>query len=293
MRQRQRPLTTFSLCLYLFSLSPYPFSAIALQTFAGDIGQSVMRTPAAAKIAFAIAGFRKEHLVEMSEVDLLAFDNGGEGFPAAVLEFLGQARAATPAATTTTAAKDRLLVFSKTGGFRHQSIPDGIKAIQKLLGDRYDIEASEDSAVFTADNLKRFRAVIFLSTTGDILNDDQQKAFEGYIKSGGGYAGVHAAADTEHTWPWYADLVGALFKTHPPTQPALVKVEDRSHRSTRMLPAEWRRTDEWYVYDRNPRERVKILATVDDSTIKGATMGSDHPIAFVEVELTQTHIVPT
>ncbi|MEY5032168.1 MAG: hypothetical protein RL354_1199 [Planctomycetota bacterium] len=188
---------------------------------------------------------------------------------------------ASPAPTQDAAAKSgRLLVFSKTAGFRHQSIPDGIKALREILGGRYEIDASEDSAVFTADNLKRYRAVVFLSTTGDILNDEQQKAFEGYIRAGGGYAGVHAAADTEHTWPWYGDLVGAYFKTHPDIQPATIKVEDRTHRSTRMLPAEWRRTDEWYVYNRNPRGRVRVLASLDDSTIKGATMDGDHPIAW-------------
>jgi type 1 glutamine amidotransferase len=196
----------------------------------------------------------------------------------------GRAQTAAPAAAPPTqdaaAKRDRLLVFSKTAGFRHQSIPDGIKALREILGGRYEIDASEDSAVFTADNLKRYRAVVFLSTTGDILNDEQQKAFEGYIRAGGGYAGVHAAADTEHTWPWYGDLVGAYFKTHPEIQPATIKVEDRTHRSTRMLPAEWRRTDEWYVYNRNPRGRVRVLASLDDSTIKGATMDGDHPIAW-------------
>ena len=178
------------------------------------------------------------------------------------------------------APKERLLVFSKTAGFRHQSIPDGIKALKQLLGDRYEVDATEDSAAFTVENLARYRAIVFLSTTGDVLNDDQQKALESFIHAGGGYAGVHAAADTEHTWPWYGELVGAYFKTHPPVQPALVRVEDRSHRSTRMLPAEWRRSDEWYVYEKSPRGSVTVLANLDDSTIKGPTMDGDHPIAW-------------
>jgi type 1 glutamine amidotransferase len=185
-----------------------------------------------------------------------------------------------PAATAPAAAKPRLLLFSKTGGFRHASIPDSIKAVQKLLSDRYDIDATEDSAAFTEANLKRYAAVVFLSTTGDILNTDQKAAFQAYIHGGGGFAGVHAAADTEHKWPWYSQLVGAWFKTHPAPQEALVRVEDRTHRSTRMLPAEWKRFDEWYVYDENPRSRVKVLANLDDSTIKGANMGGDHPIAW-------------
>lgn len=188
--------------------------------------------------------------------------------------------AAATTAATTAVAKDRLLVFSKTGGFRHDSISDGIACMRELLGDRYDIDATEDSTVFSASNLARYKAVIFLSTTGDILDAEQQKAFEEYIHLGGGFAGIHAAADTEHTWPWYGKLVGAYFKTHPSIQEALVRVEDRTHPSTTMLPEDWRRTDEWYVYKTNPRGEVKVLANLDTTTIKGETMGKDHPIAW-------------
>lgn len=185
-----------------------------------------------------------------------------------------------PSASPSPSPRERILVFSKTGGFRHESIPDGIACVRELMGSRYEVVATEDSGAFTKDNLAKFKAVVFLSTTGDILDDAQQDAFEGFIRSGGGFAGIHAAADTEHTWPWYGKLVGAYFKTHPHIQPALVKVEDRTHRSTRMLPAEWRRTDEWYVYNENPRGRVKVLASLDDSTVEGADMGGDHPIAW-------------
>jgi type 1 glutamine amidotransferase len=178
------------------------------------------------------------------------------------------------------APKERLLVFSKTAGFRHDSIPQGIAAVRELLGDRYDIDATEDSKAFSNDNLKRYKAVVFISTTGDILDEAQQKAFESFIRAGGGFAGIHAAADTEHSWPWYGRLVGAYFKTHPHIQESLVKVEDRTHRSTMMLPAEWRRVDEWYVYDKNPRGAVKVLASLDDSTVQGIDMGGDHPIAW-------------
>ncbi|MCE2883068.1 MAG: ThuA domain-containing protein [Planctomycetaceae bacterium] len=178
------------------------------------------------------------------------------------------------------APKERLLVFSKTAGFRHDSIPQGIAAVRELLGDRYDIDATEDSKAFSNDNLKRYKAVVFISTTGDILDEAQQKAFESFIRAGGGFAGIHAAADTEHSWPWYGRLVGAYFKTHPHIQESLVKVEDRTHRSTMMLPAEWRRVDEWYVYDKNPRGAVKVLASLDDSTVQGVDMGGDHPIAW-------------
>jgi type 1 glutamine amidotransferase len=217
-------------------------------------------------------------LIRTSFVTLVAAFLAGFGAP--TFNDDSGAIATGRAQETTPVARERILLFSKTAGFRHQSIPDGIKAIRGLFEGRYEVDASEDSSVFNTENLKRYKAVVFVSTTGDILDEEQQKAFEAFIRAGGGYAGVHAAADTEHSWPWYGQLVGAYFKTHPKVQTSTVVVEDRSHRSTRMLPSHWQRTDEWYVYDKNPRGRVKVLASLDTSTVEGANMGSDHPIAW-------------
>lgn len=184
-----------------------------------------------------------------------------------------------------------VLVFSKTAGFRHDSIPEGIAAIRAIAASNegtmcpLTVTASEDAAVFNEKDLGGYRAVIFLSTTGDILNDEQQRAFEAWYRKGGAYVGIHAAADTEHTWPWYGLLVGAWFKTHPPTQKAVVVVEDRTHQSTSMLPERWERVDEWYVYKENPRTKkeapVHVLAAMDEKSYDtgGHPMG-DHPIAW-------------
>ena len=175
----------------------------------------------------------------------------------------------------------RVLVFSKTAGFRHGSIPTGIAAIKKLgQQNRFAVEATEDAAQFTDTNLARFSAVIFLNTTGDILDEDQQAAFERFIQGGGGYLGIHAAADTEYDWPWYGRLVGAYFKTHPAIQEATIIVADRVHPSTKHLPMRWQRRDEWYEFRVNPRRVVHVLATIDESTYQGGGMGHDHPIAW-------------
>ena len=179
----------------------------------------------------------------------------------------------------------RVLVFSKTKGFRHDSIPNGIAAIRELGKDGtatlFEVDATEDASTFTDDNLKRYRAVVWLSTTGDVLDDKQQSAFERFIRAGNGFVGVHAASDTEFEWPWYAKLVGAYFKGHPDIQKATVQVEDRTHMSTSMLPARWERTDEWYVFHENPRANVKMLASLDESTYKpGPLAMGDHPIAW-------------
>ena len=177
----------------------------------------------------------------------------------------------------------KVLVFSKTAGFRHSSIDEGIAAIQQLGTDNgFIVDATEDASLFTAENLAQYDAVIFLSTTGDVLNADQQAAFEQYIQSGGGFVGIHAASDTEYGWPWYGELVGAYFDSHPPGTPtATIEVADKIHPSTSFLPDYWVRTDEWYNYQSNPRGNVHVLMTLDESTYDGGNMGYDHPIAWL------------
>lgn len=177
----------------------------------------------------------------------------------------------------------KVLVFSKTEGFRHSSIPDGIAAIQQLgLDNDFDVVATEDASLFTLENLLQYDAVIFLSTTGNVLNAEQQTAFEEYIKRGKGFVGIHAASDTEYDWSWYGELVGAYFDSHPPGTPtATIEVADKVHPSTNFLPDYWERTDEWYNYRENPRGEVHVLATLDESTYEGGNMGYDHPIAWL------------
>ncbi|MEU6817943.1 ThuA domain-containing protein [Streptomyces sp. NPDC046860] len=190
---------------------------------------------------------------------------------------------ATAKPTAGPAATGRVLVFSKTAGFRHDSIADGIAAVRQLGGtDGLTVDATEDAGAFTTRNLRRYDAVVFLSTTGDVLNPAQQRAFEGYIRQGGGYIGVHAAADTEYDWPFYGGLAGAYFASHPAVQPATVVAEDHAHPATAGLPDRWERTDEWYNYRSSPRDRVHVLASLDESTYSGGTMNGDHPIAWCQ-----------
>src|SRR5258707_8861538 len=170
------------------------------------------------------------------------------------------------------------LVFSRTEGFRHDSIPAGIAAIQTQGRQRgFSVDATEDSGMFTDATLAKYRVVVFLSTTGDILDSGQQAAFERFIRSGGGFVGVHSAADTEYDWPFYGGLVGAYFAGHPDIQTATLQVEAAGHPSTSALPRLWVRRDEWYNFRENPRGRVDVLATLDERTYSGGTMSGDHP----------------
>ena len=170
-----------------------------------------------------------------------------------------------------------VLVFTKTAGFRHDSIADGIADLRK---NGFAVEATEDAGRFTDEGLAPYRAVIFLNTTGDVLAADQERAFERYIRGGGGFVGIHSAADTEYGWAWYGDLVGAYFDSHPAIQQAQVQVADRVHPATDHLSARWQRRDEWYNYRRNPRGQVHVLATLDEGSYDGGNHGFDHPIAW-------------
>ncbi|MER7362742.1 ThuA domain-containing protein [Nonomuraea wenchangensis] len=193
--------------------------------------------------------------------------------------------AITVAATVTPAvpaqaAAFKVLVFSKTAGFRHDSIPTGIQAIRDLgTANDFAVDATEDSNAFTTANLAQYKAVVFLSTTGDVLNDNQQAAFQTYVDGGGGYVGVHSAADTEYNWPYYGQLMGAWFNNHPAIQQATVRTEDRAHAATAHLGTTWSRTDEWYNYRTNPRPNVRVLQSLDEGSYSGGGMG-DHPITW-------------
>jgi len=176
--------------------------------------------------------------------------------------------------------KPRILVFSKTGGFRHSAIEIGIKAIRKLGEEnKFRVDATEDASTFNVKNLKKYDAVVFLNTTQDVLNEHQQDAFTGYIRSGGGFVGIHAASDTEYDWPWYGKLVGAYFNGHPQIQQANIILKDKSHISSQHLPNTWTRTDEWYNFkDLNPS--INVLLTIDEESYEGGTNGDYHPISW-------------
>lgn len=158
----------------------------------------------------------------------------------------------------------KVLVFTKTSGHRHASIEAGIAAIEKLGNENgFEVEATEDSTLFSEEKLVNYAAVIFLNTSGDVLNNWQQADFQRYIEAGGGFAGIHAAATTEYDWRWYGRLVGAYFDHHPEIQEAEITVVDPEHPATEQLPALWKRTDEWYNF-RPVLPAGKVLAEVPD-----------------------------
>ncbi len=175
------------------------------------------------------------------------------------------------------------MLFTKTKGFHHESIAAGIAAIKKIGEENnFSVDVDSTSDVFNDDDLKKYKAVIFLSTTGNILNSDEQLALQHYIEAGGGFVGIHAAADAEYNWAWYNKLVGAYFKNHPGNpnvRKATVVVKDTSFIAMKGIPEKWERTDEWYNY-KNINADLKVVATLDEDSYEGGENGADHPIAW-------------
>lgn len=176
----------------------------------------------------------------------------------------------------------KVLVFSKTMGFKHASIPTGIAAIQKLGQENgFVVDTTKNANLFTDENLKQYSAIIFLSTTGNVLDQFQEAAMERYIQAGGGYVGIHAAADTEYDWGWYNDLAGAQFLSHPSGTPnADFIIKDKDFIATQFFQdTVWNRTDELYNY-KNINPDINVLVTLDESSYEGGENGDFHPFAW-------------
>ena len=210
-----------------------------------------------------------------------------------VLPIIALASLLAVAPTDNEPARARVLVFTKTAGFRHDAIPSGITAVQKLGAEGgFVVDATEDAVVFTPENLARYRAIVFLNTSGEVLDERQKLAFQGYIQSGGGLAAVHQGITTMEKWPWYVALVGGVkFAGHPQVQKATCRREIRDHPATKSLPDSWEWTDEWYNFNPSPRPRAQVLMTIDEATYQGGTMGKDHPVSWYRAVRERTSLV--
>ncbi|WP_395758415.1 ThuA domain-containing protein [Streptomyces althioticus] len=178
-------------------------------------------------------------------------------------------------------ADPALLVHTRTTDYRHESIPAGIAALRAFGG--FAVHAREDPAALE-EPLDRYAAVVFLSTSGDVLTPAGRERLAAYVEGGGGFVGVHAAACTEYGWPYYGELLGARFAGHPPVQPGRALVEDHDHPATRHLPPVWEVTDEWYDFRTSPRPSARVLLSADESSYDGGAMGDDHPLAWCRTQ---------
>ncbi|MCX4986295.1 ThuA domain-containing protein [Streptomyces sp. NBC_00572] len=178
-----------------------------------------------------------------------------------------------------------VLIYTRTTGYRHDSIPDGAEALTELAHDLgRKAEVTDDPEAFTPGRLAECAVVVLLSTTGNVLTPEGRAAFEAYLRGGGALLAVHAAANAEPDWPFYGELLGTRFDGHPEIQPGIVLVDDHDHPATAPLPDRWSWTDEWYNFTSDPRgsgeSGVRVLARADESSYRGGTHGDDHPLVW-------------
>lgn len=177
--------------------------------------------------------------------------------------------------------KTNILLFNKTNGYIHKSIPAGTKAIVGLSEEyNYDVTVSDDSLIFRSSKLADFDVIVFMSTSGNIFDDEGKQAFKEYISNGGGFVGIHGASTTEYEWDWFGKMIGNHFDDHPKIQPAKINVINSNAPSTKHLPKVWEWTDEWYNWRYEFDENIEVLLTVDESTYEGGKHGGFHPISW-------------
>ncbi|WP_225753391.1 ThuA domain-containing protein [Actinotalea sp. Marseille-Q4924] len=175
----------------------------------------------------------------------------------------------------------QVLLFTRTTDYRHASIAHAADVVGGLLrGDGHDVRHTEDPTAFRSDALASVALTVWLSTSGDVLDDEGRDALASWLADGGAWAGIHSATFSEPTWPEFERIAGAVFTDHPDVQTATVRVVDAGHPSTAHLPAAWRHTDEWYNFRSHPAADRTVLLTVDEADYDGGSMGEPHPIAW-------------
>lgn len=173
----------------------------------------------------------------------------------------------------------RVLLFSKTIGYRHKSIENGKKMFQELaLQYNFKVDTTEDARYFLDDSLKNYSAIVFLSNTGDVLDFSQRVALKRYVEAGGGVMGIHGASGAENSWPWFRKLMGTRFESHPEElQKGEINIVDSDDETVSGLPNPWHFNEEWYNFDSISLD-LNVLAFVNEDSYKGGKHGKNHPI---------------
>ena len=174
-----------------------------------------------------------------------------------------------PAIVLSAKKAPRILIFTKMKGYVHKTLPGKLTNLKEvLLQHHFIVDDTDDASIFNDDSLKRYSAIIFLDCSGNLFDESQKTAFVNYMKSGGGWIGIHAAPIAEKEWDWYDKLIGTRFAGHPWVQEATLTLTDPKHPITKHLPASWKRSDEWYFWTK-PLEDVHVLINVSETRWHG------------------------
>jgi type 1 glutamine amidotransferase len=170
------------------------------------------------------------------------------------------------------------LVYTKTNGYRHESIPAGIEMFETNAG-KWKLRVHNTEARLTAADLDTCELLVLLSNTGEVFNEEEETALQNYVHGGGRILAIHSASDAEYSWPWYHKLIGASFKDHPAIQQARSILQESAHPSAMGLPINWIRTDEWYNF-KDLQSDINVVYNLDETTYSGGTHGATHPISW-------------
>ncbi|KAJ7039576.1 trehalose utilization-domain-containing protein [Mycena alexandri] len=192
-------------------------------------------------------------------------------------------------ASTVSSSQARVLVYTATLGFRHDSIPTAVEALNNQTATiNVAFDHTEDQTQFNDQNLAKYDAIMFVSTTGEVLDDSGKTAFQNYLNLGGNFVGVHSCSDSLVNTTFYGKEVGAYFDYHPALQNATVDVLDATHPSVSMLPAEWHIQEEMYNFKSDPRAigATVVLSANESSYVDTGTrnfnQGTPHPSAWFQ-----------
>ena len=173
-----------------------------------------------------------------------------------------------------------IFLYTHTTNYPHESIPDAVRAFRYIgQTNGFTVLHSEDPATFRENLIRDVDVIAFVNNSGEVLDIQGKAILQQFVRAGGGFVGVHGAAATLERWPWYVNLIGATFKSHPPVQSAVVHTVDRLHPATAHFPDQWNWTDEWYNFESLPVD-ARVLLTVDELTYEGGEHGRFHPISW-------------
>ncbi len=188
-----------------------------------------------------------------------------------------------------------ILLFTKTNGFVHKdAIPAAIKAVRNIAEEKgWKLYETNNGAIHNSEDLQKFDALIWNNVSGDVLTSEQREALKQYLRTGGGFVGLHASGgDPSYDWTWYVeDVIRAQFigrPLFPQKQQADLWVEEPADPIVAHLPRPWRMSDEWYSFAQSPRsqEGVEVLLSISETSYspsmagKDIAMGTDHPLVW-------------
>ncbi|MFO0958680.1 MAG: ThuA domain-containing protein [Isosphaeraceae bacterium] len=188
----------------------------------------------------------------------------------------------------------RVLVYTRNytpdgKGYVHANIADSVAAIRKLGEENgFAVDPSDDPGVFTPENLRRYKAIVFSNSNNEAFaSEAQRQTFQGYIRAGGGLVGIHSASGSERSWPYFWGVMGGKFRRHPKLQKFSISVKDAEHPATRGLPASFDWEDECYFLEFLNPDIHPLLVTdptrLDDpgrSKFPGELFGHALPLAW-------------